>query len=152
MSPTWVSIFAGGALGPYLASNFTLVSEGPEWGDTSNAGMAKMLDDIAAYAPDQTPDIYFQFGYAQAWAMAQILEQAVTDGDLSPAGIVQAAQNIPELTFEGLTGDYRYGPTADRNPPRTSTVNAIDPAIPGGLKALESNFASAPAESFTFEE
>ena len=152
VSPTWVSIFAGGALGPYLASNFTLVSEGPEWGDTSNAGMAKMLDDIAAYAPDQTPDIYFQFGYAQAWAMAQILEQAVKDGDLSPAGIVQAAQNIPELTFEGLTGDYRYGPTADRNPPRTSTVNAIDPAIPGGLKALESNFASAPAESFTFQE
>jgi ABC-type branched-subunit amino acid transport system substrate-binding protein len=151
VSPTWVSIFAGGALGPYLQANYTLLAEGPQWGDTANAGMAKMLQDVATYAPDQQPDIYFQFGYNQAWAMAQILEQAVQDGDLSPAGIAQAAQNIPELKFEGLSGDYVYGPVADRNPPRTSSVFAVDPATPGGLKALQTDFSSSAAESYTFE-
>ena len=152
VSPTWVSIFAQSALAPYLQTNFTLLFEGPAWGDTANAGMAKMLDDIATYAPDQQPDIYFQFGYNQAWAMAQILEQAVTDGDLSPAGIVEAAQKIPELKFEGLSGDYAYGPTVDRNPPRTSSVASIDPATPGGLAMLEADFTSSAAESFSFEE
>ncbi|MCU0311034.1 MAG: ABC transporter substrate-binding protein [Acidimicrobiales bacterium] len=152
VSPTWVSVFAQSGLAPYLQTNFTLIAEGPAWGDTSVPGMAKMMDDIAKYAPDQQPDIYFQFGYAQAWAMAQILEQAVTDGDLSPAGIVAAAQKIPELTFEDLSGNYTYGPTADRNPPRTSSVFSIDPATPGGLSPIETNFTSSAAESFTFAE
>mgnify|MGYP003117062925 CR=1 FL=1 len=150
-SPTWVSAFAGSALAPYLQENFLLISEGPAWGDESNPGMAKMLEDIAAYAPDQTPDIYFQFGYAQAWAMAQILEQAVENGDLSPAGIVQATQDIDMLTFEQLSGDYVYGPVEDRDPPRTSTVNAIDPSVPGGLSPLEIDFASEAAEAYQFD-
>jgi ABC-type branched-subunit amino acid transport system substrate-binding protein len=151
-SPSWVSIFAQSALAPYLQDNFLLIAEGPEWGDTSNPGMAKMMEDVATYAPDQAPDIYFQFGYAQAWAMAQILEQAVENGDLSPSGIVAAARSIETLTFEQLTGDYTYGPVEDRNPPRTSTINAIDPAIPGGLRAIEADFASDAAEAYQFEE
>jgi ABC-type branched-subunit amino acid transport system substrate-binding protein len=150
-SPTWVSAFAASPLAPYLQSNFLLLSEGPDWGDTSVPGMAKMLDDIAAYAPDQQPDIYFQFGYVQAWALAQILEQAVENGDLSQAGILQAAADIESLTFEDLSGEYIYGPAEDRDPPRTTTVNAIDPNIPGGLDPLEVDFASEAAESYTFE-
>lgn len=149
-SPTWVSILAGSPLAPYLKANFLLLSEGPQWGDTSNPGMAKMLADVAKYAPDQAPDIYFSFGYAQAWAMAQILEQAVKDGDLSPAGIVEASKNIPELTFDDLLGNYTYGPAADRNPPRTSSVFGIDPAQPGGLAPLQTSFTSSAAESFQF--
>lgn len=152
-SPTWVSILAGGDLAPYLQQNFLLLSEGPQWGDTSNPGMAQMLKDIAAYAPDQQPDIYFAFGYGQAWALAQILEQAVKDGDLSPAGIVKASEDVGTLTFEQLLGDYKYGPPADRNPPRASTVFAVAPPTeaPGGLKALETNFTSKAAEEYTFD-
>lgn len=112
----------------------------------------RSLDDLAAYAPDQQPDIYFAFGYGQAMAAAQILEKAVANGDLTPAGVLKASEEITELTFDGLLGDYAYGPVADRNPPRTSTVFAIDPAAPGGLSALEADFASQAAQDFTFEE
>ena len=84
--------------------------------------------------------------------MAQILEQAVANGDLSPAGVLAASADITELTFEGLLGDYAYGPAADRHPPRTSTVFGVDPAVPGGLKALEADFESQAAKDYEFEE
>ncbi len=127
------------------------MSEGPQWGDTSVEGMSQMLDDIKAYAPDQQPDIYFAFGYAQAWAAAQILEQAANDGDLSPSGILNASHEIAELTFGGLLGDYKYGAVEDRDPPRASTMFAVDPSVPGALKALETNFTSQAAQEYEFK-
>jgi ABC-type branched-subunit amino acid transport system substrate-binding protein len=152
-SPTWVSALATSPLAPYLQTNFLLLSEGPQWGDTANPGMAQMLKDVQSYKPDQAPDIYFAFGYSQAWALSQILEQAVKDGDLSPAGIVEASKNVGTLTFQELLGDYTYGPAEDRDPPRTSSVfSVVDPAtVPGGLKAAEASFTSKAAEEYTFE-
>lgn len=153
-SPAWNPILASGALGPYLAENFLLMAEGPQWGDTSVEGMAQMLEDIAAYAPDQQPNIYFAFGYAQAWAAAQILEKAVELGDLSPAGIIKASEEAGTLTFGGLLGDYTYGPAADRNPPRGTTVFSVDPASPqaGFLIAEETNLTSDAAKNYKFED
>ncbi len=151
-SPTWLSAFGNPAadLAPYLQANFLLLSEGPQWGDETVPGMKQMLDDMAKFAPDQKPDIYFAFGYSQAWAASQILEKAVADGDLSPAGILQASHEISELTFGGLLGDYAYGEAADRNPPRTSTVFGVDPSVPGALKALDANFSSQAAKDYEF--
>ena len=149
-SPAWTGLLASGELGPYLAENFLLMSEGPQWGDTSVPGMAQMLEDIEKYAPGQEPNVYFAFGYAQAWAAAQILEKAVELGDLSQAGIVAAAEQVTELTFGDLLGDYTYGPAADRNPPRASSVFAIDPAstATGFLVAQETNQTAQAAEEY----
>lgn len=146
-SPAWLGLFAGGDLAPYLQENFVLASEGTEWGDTSVPGMAQMLEDAPA---DQAPDIYFAFGYSQARAVHQVLEAAVAAGDLSREGIVAAMNGIDELTFDGLTGDYPYGPPEDRDPPRTSTIFAVDPAAPGGLAVLEADVASEVAANLEF--
>jgi ABC-type branched-subunit amino acid transport system substrate-binding protein len=151
-SPTWVSLLAAGDLGPYVEANFLLMSEGPQWGDTSVEGMAQMLDAIEQFAPDTEPDIYFAFGYAQAWAAHQILEQAVERGDLSPAGILTASEEIDQLTFGDLLGDYTYGPVEDRNPPRASTIFAVSSTAPGALEALEVNYTSTPAEDYVFDD
>lgn len=119
-SPTWVGVLAQSGVGPYLEENFLLMSEGPEWGDTSSEGMAQMLEDHAQYAPDQVPDIYFSFGYAQAWSWTQVLERAVELGDLSREGIVEAMNTVGTITTGGLLGDYEYGPPEERKPPRES--------------------------------
>lgn len=150
-SPTWVGALAQSPIAPYLQENFLLMSEGPEWGDTSSEGMAQMLEDQEQYAPDQAPDIYFSFGYAQAWSWAQVLERAVELGDLSREGIVEAMNTVGTITTGGLLGDYEYGPPEDRKPPRESRVFAIDPAAPGGLKAASEEFVSEAAEAFEFE-
>jgi ABC-type branched-subunit amino acid transport system substrate-binding protein len=150
-SPTWVGALAQSPVGPYLEENFLLMSEGPEWGDTSSEGMAQMIEDLEAYAPDQDPDIYFSFGYAQAWSWAQVLERAVELGDLSREGIVEAMNTVGTITTGGLLGDYEYGPPEERVPPRESRVFAIDAEAPGGLRAVSEEFVSEAAEAFEFE-
>lgn len=150
-SPTWVGVLAQSGVGPYLEENFLLMSEGPEWGDTSSEGMAQMLEDHAQYAPDQVPDIYFSFGYAQAWSWTQVLERAVELGDLSREGIVEAMNTVGTITTGGLLGDYEYGPPEERKPPRESRVFAIDAEAPGGLRAVSEEFVSEAAEAFEFD-
>lgn len=149
-SPTWVNVLSEGATGAWAAQHYWLASEGPEWGDTSVPGMKKMLDDVQKYKPGQEADIYFAFGYSQAWTVSQILEKAVADGDLSRAGIKKAMEEVGTLKFEGLVGDYKYGPAADRVPPKVTTVFKVDNTGPIGLVAVKTNFTTPTAQKFVF--
>jgi ABC-type branched-subunit amino acid transport system substrate-binding protein len=150
-SPTWIGLLSGNT---YMQQHFLIVNEGPEWGDTSSEGMKQMLDDITKYdKTNQQPDIYFAFGYAQAWSMAQILEKAVANGDLSRDGIVEAMNGVGTIKTGGLLGDYEYGPPDDRVPPRAGRMFKVDPATPGGLKALTPDeFTSDAAKKFEFKD
>jgi ABC-type branched-subunit amino acid transport system substrate-binding protein len=152
LGPTWLSGFETGTdQGPFYAQHFWLLSEGPAWGDTTVPGMKKLLDDVQAYAPSQKPDQYFEFGYAQSWAMDQILEQAVKNGDLSKAGIQKALKQVGTLKFQGLVGDYTYGSSAaTRNPPRDETIFKIVNGKPIGLDILVPSFVSATAKGLKF--
>jgi ABC-type branched-subunit amino acid transport system substrate-binding protein len=150
-SPTWVGLLANNA---YMQQHFVIVNEGPEWGDATSPGMKQMLEDITKYdKTNQQPDIYFAFGYAQAWSMAQILEKAVANGDLSRDGIVKAMNDVGTIKTGGLLGDYAYGAPADRTPPRAGRIFKVDPATPGGLKALTADeFTSDAAKKFEFSD
>ena len=150
-SPTWLPIFAGTGIADYLVENYVRVAPGPAWGDTESEGMAQMIEDLEKYTPDQAPDSYYGFGYAQAWAMAQVLEKAVENGDLSREGVIDAMNNVGTLTSGGLLGDYEYGPPEDRKPPRESTIFGVDKAAPGGLKVVKPSFVSEAAEAYEFE-
>ena len=150
-SPTYVTAFSASGLAPYMQKNYWIMSDNAPWGDTSIPGMKQMLDDVAKHKPDQKPDGYFQFGYSEAWAFAQVLEQAVENGDLSPKGILEAAAEVDELEFGDSFPTYSYGPAEDRDPPRLTNVYQIDPPSPGGTKILEKEYVAEMAESFTFE-
>jgi ABC-type branched-subunit amino acid transport system substrate-binding protein len=149
-SPTWIGVFVESPLLPYLQANFVLAAEGTEWGDTSIDGMNQMLEHVEAYAPDQQPDIYFTFGYAQAWAVYQLLEQAVELGDLSREGMIEAINSLDQLEFGDLFGTYPYGPPEDRDPPRRSSIFSVDPAAPGGLRLVEGGIESDAAQAYEF--
>lgn len=149
-SPNWTGALAKTPFVAYLQSNVKIVSEGTEWGDTSVPGMKDMLDRQQRYAPNQEPDYYFAFGYNQARAVTALLEKAVQRGDLSKPGLLAASKELGTVTFDGLTGDYGYGPAESRNPPRTSTVFAVDPAKPFGLGVAKYNFVTPEAEAFEF--
>jgi hypothetical protein len=56
------------------------------------------------------------------------------------------------VSFDGLTGDYQYGPAARRSPPRTSTIFEVDPDKPFGLGTAKYNFSSPAAEEFEFKK
>jgi ABC-type branched-subunit amino acid transport system substrate-binding protein len=134
-SPTWIGALGASPLAPYLQENFIVVAEGPNYGDESVPGMAELLRIKDTYAPDQAPDIYFNFGYNQALVVTALLEKAVELGDLSHDGILAALAELGTVSFGGLLGDYVYEET--RTPPTTSTMFNVDPASGTGLTAVE---------------
>lgn len=146
----WDPSLATGPLGAVMARSVWVMGEGTEWGDRSVKGQAEMLQRLARYRPSQAPDYYFVFGYYQAWAAAQVLELAAERGDLSRAGIVSAMEAVDVLRFEGLSGDYVYGPATERVPPRASTIFSVDPTRPLGLAALVVNLETRTAAAYPF--
>ncbi len=150
-SPSWLGVFAATPLKDYLAKHFWLAAEGTTWDDTSVPGMVEMVKVHDEFAKDvPAGDIYFPFGYFAAEAVGQVLEKAVAMGDLSRDGIIKAMNSIDKLTFNGLTGDYKYGPPADREPPRATTIYKVDPARPGGLAIVKQGYESDIAAGYKF--
>jgi hypothetical protein len=69
-------------------------------------------------------------------------------GDLSRQGIMKAMASIPVLHFDGLVGDYQYGPPEKRNPPRATSLFAVEPGTALGLHAVWTNFATPAGKDF----
>ena len=151
-SPVWVNALAKSPLADYLAKTTWIAAEGTEWGDPKVQGMKDMVARAKQFKPDQKPDYYFAFGYLQGRAMQAVLERAVKSGDLSRKGILKASEEVGTVSFDGLSGDYAYGPAAQRNPPRTTTIFEVDPDKPNGLGTLEYQTKSPAADQFTFEK
>lgn len=149
-SPTWIGAFVESALMPYLQANFIWVSEGPEYGDTSAEGMSELLRIQEEYAPDQVPDIYFNFGYYESLAVHRVLEAAVENGDLSREGIIEAMNSLDELDFGGVIGTYGWGPPEDRDPPRANSIFQPNPDKPIGLELVVEEHEAPFAADFEF--
>lgn len=149
-SPAWIGQLAASPLKDYLEKTTWVVAEGPEWGDESVPGMKKMLGDLQKFKPDQKPDYYFSFGYVQGKAIDAVLEKAVELGDLSRKGIQKALQETGTVDFEGLFGNYTYGPSADeRKFPTESSVFKVNTSKPISLESIAANYESQTAKSFT---
>ena len=154
-SPAWLNAFVG-ANGPQfdqlLEKSVWVVAQGASWGDRSQPGMAEMLDNIQKYAPDQKPDGYFQFGYAEAKVTYAILKKAIANGDLTRDGLLKAFNELGTVSLGGLFGaDAKYGSSPDqRVPTRDSTVYGIDPSVPGNLKSMSGDFTSSCAAKSSF--
>jgi ABC-type branched-subunit amino acid transport system substrate-binding protein len=151
-SPTWIDELGASPLAEYLQKTTWIAAEGTEWGDNSVEGMTAMVDNVKQFKPDQEPDYYFGFGYEQGIAMTALLEKAVELGDLSHEGLMKASEELGSVSFDGLTDDYQYGPAAERNPPRTTTIYEVDPDKPFGLGKLEYQYESDAAGQFEFQK
>ena len=60
-------------------------------------------------------------------------------------------KEVGTVSFDGLGGDYQYGPIEERSPGVRARSSRYDAKAPFGLKALETNLSSAAAEAFEFE-
>jgi ABC-type branched-subunit amino acid transport system substrate-binding protein len=151
-SPTWIDELGASPLAEYLQKTTWITAEGTEWGDKEVEGMTALVDRVKQFKPDQDPDYYFSFGYLQGQAMTALLEKAVELGDLSHEGLMKASQELGAVSFDGLSGDYTYGPAESRNPPRTTTIYEVDPDKPFGLGTLKYQYESDAAKDFEFEK
>jgi ABC-type branched-subunit amino acid transport system substrate-binding protein len=151
-SPSWIDELGASPLAEYLQKTTWITAEGTEWGDDQVEGMTALVDRVKEFKPDQDPDYYFSFGYLQGQAMTALLEKAVELGDLSHEGLMKASEELGSVSFDGLSGDYQYGPAESRNPPRTTTIYEVDPDKPFGLGTLEYQYESDAAKEYEFEK
>lgn len=147
-SPIWINVLADSELAPYLEANLMVISDAPDWGDTSVPGMDQLITDQEEFAPDQVPDGYFIFGYYEAQSITALLEKAIELGDLSREGIQTALEELGTVSYDGLTGDYEYGPPDDRVPPRNSNIAAVVPDAPNGLENQVMDYEATFVDDF----
>ena len=153
-SPAW----ANGLLGVspqftgLLQKSVWVVAQGATWGDTSQPGMAEMLTNLQKYAPDQKPDGYYQFGYAEAKVTYAVLKKAADNGDLTRDGLLKAFNSLGTVDLGGLFGaSAHYGASPDeRVPTRDNSVYGIDTTVPNNFKNLSGDFTGTCATSSHF--
>lgn len=158
-NPRWIlqsPAYANGllqvqGLNQLLEHEAWVVGQGASWGDTSQPGMAEMLQNIQKYDPSQQPDGYFEFGYAEAKVTYAILKKAADNGDLTRAGLLNAFNSLQNVDIGGLYPTLHYGSSANqRVPSRDNTIYAIDPTVPGNLKSLSGDFTGTCAAASQF--
>jgi ABC-type branched-subunit amino acid transport system substrate-binding protein len=150
-SPSWHHTLAASPLKVYLTKNVWISWDGPDYGDTTVAGMREMLAAMATYAPEQKPDWYYAAAYVMAYPVHALLEKAVASGDLTRSGLRMASQTIGTVSYGGMLSPYMMGAAAQRNPPRTGTIFKVDPSAPLGMVTERAGFSVPAAQSYTFE-
>lgn len=157
-NPQWIlqspafaqALLAVPGLGALLSHDW-IVSQGATWGDTSQPGMAQMLNDVAKYAPNQKPDGFFQFGYTESKITYAILKKALDNNDITRNGLLTAFESLKSVDLGGLLPPVTYGSSPnDRVPTRDSIVFVIDPTQPTGVKALSADFTGGAAQQSQF--
>ncbi len=157
-NPQWIlqspafaqALLAVPGLGALLSHDW-IVSQGATWGDTSQPGMAQMLNDVAKYAPNQKPDGFFQFGYTESKITYEILKKALDNNDITRDGLLTAFESLKSVDLGGLLPPVTYGSSPnERVPTRDSIVFVIDPTQPTGVKALSADFTGGAAKQSQF--
>ena len=81
---------------------FAYLDSGPAWDVDSSEGMRIFLAALLRHAPDVEPDTRVRDGYVSQIRLHQLLEQAVTDGDLRRPTIFAANETQEGIDMLGL--------------------------------------------------
>jgi ABC-type branched-subunit amino acid transport system substrate-binding protein len=141
-TPTWISeyfansqAFPSSPIAEYLEQNFVFTGPGDELDNTDSADMAELIENVRTSAPDAQLSLQHVYGWIQGQVVTAVLEQAVENGDLSGAGIRQAATQVDEVDFGSLGGPITLGEPEDRVLPKQTTIYRYDRTKPYGLAA-----------------
>ncbi len=134
-----------------LMSKAWVISQGASWGDTSVPGMAQLMQDVTKYYPNQKPDGYFEFGYAESYVTYAILKKALDSKNLTRANLFATFEALNHVDLGGLYPAETYGSSPNqRVPSRDSVVYQIDTTAPAGVKALTPDFTGTAAQQSQF--
>jgi ABC-type branched-subunit amino acid transport system substrate-binding protein len=93
----------------YTHSTYTEV-----WNPEGSEGMKELIAQMQAYRPDAIVTDYYILGWVNGMIVQQVLEHAAENGDMTRAGVTQAAREItvdlkglaPNQTWGGEPNDY----------------------------------------------
>lgn len=148
-APSWnVGLLSSAAApvfeaGVYYQSSFV----GP-WG-SDTVGHEKMRATLTA-AGVETPSDFFVSGWVSQYGLKATLEQALSNGDLTKAGIAAAAGQLESVDYEGMMPPRAFGGDPNTQFPREGLVSGIDTSAPTGTVVLQDFYVGPTAEAYDF--
>ncbi|MDH3260815.1 MAG: ABC transporter substrate-binding protein [Acidimicrobiia bacterium] len=119
--PTFSDRLLGTALGDYIADNMYMSAMmAPLGADVQ--GMAEVLEVLKEKYPNRYPAAGMVEGYLEFSVTKRVLEYAAELGDMTPAGVVAAAQGIGSLSYEGLSPSNLFSGDANSTVTRATAI------------------------------
>lgn len=148
--PTWNSAVLESAAGPAIAALYMQATAFPTW-DADTPGSEAMR---AAAGTATAPNDWYNLGWAGAYVMKAVLEQAIENDDLSREGIVEAATELTEVDSQGMlpAGSGNYAGDANDAAVRVTQLNKVDEKAASKVSVAVQPFTGPTAEAYDFQE
>ncbi len=140
----------------YIHSTYTEL-----WDPSGSPGMQELIAGMQEFRPDAVVTDYYILGWVNGIIVQQVLEQAAANGDMTRAGVTQAAREItadlkglaPNQTWGGEPNDYivRESYLYDVDLSKyTPDATVSDEGGGSGYTLIEGPYASPLAQEFDF--
>jgi ABC-type branched-subunit amino acid transport system substrate-binding protein len=149
--PSFSDRLLGTALGEYIAENMYMSAlMAPLGADVQ--GMDEVVSVLREKYPNRYPAAGMVEGYLEFSVAKRVLEYAAELGDLTPAGVVAAAQGIGSLSYGGLSPSNLFSGDANATVTRATAIYKPDKELfdaQGGLGASLGNGGISAMEKIT---
>ncbi len=148
--PTWnPGLVAQEALLPALEAAYFQSGFVPGWfGESEGHDKAR----AAADAIGQDPNEWFLNGWASQYPVKAVIEKAISNGDLTRAGLVAAVKQLDDVSYDGMMPNQSYVGSPNDFAPRQSIINQVDADAPGGTVTATGMFTGPTAQEYDFSE
>ena len=161
-SPSWNPALLKTAVAPIADANYTHSTYTVLWGVGEAEGMQEMISAMREFRPDAPFDDVYIISWIEGYIATQILDQAISNGNLTRAGVLAAANQItvdlkglaPNQTWRGNPNDnvvretYLYDVDLSLYTP-DATVS--DEAGNNGYRLIKGPYASETAQAWEYE-
>lgn len=146
--PTWnPGLVAQEALLPALEAAYFQSGFIPGWfGESEGHDKAR----AAADAIGQDPNEWFLNGWNSQYVVKALIEKAISNGDLTRAGMAAAVKQLDDVSSEGMLPNASYVGSPNDFAPRQSILNKVDATAPGGTVTATGMFTGPTAEAYDF--
>ena len=148
----------------YTHSTYTvLLGEGAGAGAVGEAvGMQELLDVMREYRPEAPWDDFYIISWIQGYVVHQILDKAISNGNITRAGVLAAANQVT-ADLKGLAPDQSWVGNPNDNVVRETYLYDVDLSLftPGatisdengnsGYKLIKGPYASETALNWEYE-
>lgn len=124
-APTFNFQLLGTDLGPAAEQFYTFSTYTALWDTDDTPGMQEVVEGMRSKRPEAPMSDAYIRGWIEAMTAHQILEQAARNGDMTRAGVLEAARQI-EVDYKGLSPNQVFAGEPNERIVRESYLYGID--------------------------
>ena len=124
-APSWNPVLLNTAVGPIADQFYTHSTYTVLWGVGEAEGMQEMIDVMREYRPEAPFDDFYIISFIQGYVVHQILDKAVSNGNITRAGVLAAANSVT-ADLKGLAPNQSWRGNPNDNVVRETYLYDVD--------------------------